>query len=492
MKILFVVVIVLAMSAAVSGQTADPPFPVSGTVIKLSPVIPQRDDSESRVTVLPEGTTVVVVGRQGFWYRVVFTSPQGEQTGLMEPRDLRIDPNAAILPYGRDGSGFTARGFVEAQGFGFPQPGATDTRRAIGDVLVRQEAIARAGRVLQLALGVDVRGSSYEQVEDEWRLDFEDRSVLRPRVTTRRMTASITTRHLSLDVGKQFIRWGRADILSPVDRFAPRDYVNVLDNEFLPVTGARMAVRGGGETFEFVWQPRMTPSRLPLLGQRWTIVPSEASGLTLEDRGAIFPDQPQWGARWSHVGRFDMGLSFFEGFNHLPDILVAADPENGSIALTRTYAALRSYGGEVSIPTPAFVLKAESAWFTSPTSTNDEYVLYVVEAERQAGEWLFNVGYAGEIVTTTRETSSFDAERGIARSIIGRASYTIDPRRTVTFEGAARQDGSGFYAKSEFSQTFGRHWRLTLAAAGLAGDDDDFLGQYHRNSHASATLRLSY
>ncbi len=32
-----------------------------------------------------------------------------------------------------------------------------------------------------------------------------------------------------------FIRWGRADILNPTDRFAPRDFMNVIDPDFLPV-----------------------------------------------------------------------------------------------------------------------------------------------------------------------------------------------------------------------------------------------------------------
>jgi hypothetical protein len=303
---------------------------------------------------------------------------------------------------------------------------------------------------------------------------------------------ALTSRHVSLDLGKQFIRWGRADILSPVDRFAPRDYLNVLDSELLPVIGARASIRAASETFEMVWVPQMTPSRLPLLGRRWTAVPPEAAGFALEDHGAVFPEPSEQGFRWSHAGRFEMGLSVFDGFNHLPDIQAAVDPARGTVALTRTYAALRTYGGELAIPTPAFTLKGEAAWFTSPASTSEEYVLFVVEAERQVGEWLFDVGYAGEVVTTAREGALFPAERGVARSILGRASYTIDPRRSFELEGAARQNGEGVYAKGEFSQTLGGHWRLTLAAAAIAGKDHDFLGQYQRNSHASATLRLSY
>ena len=38
---------------------------------------------------------------------------------------------------------------------------------------------------------------------------------------------------ITVVAGKQFIRWGKADILNPTDRFAPRDFMEVVDNEFL-------------------------------------------------------------------------------------------------------------------------------------------------------------------------------------------------------------------------------------------------------------------
>src|SRR5260370_16689024 len=51
---------------------------------------------------------------------------------------------------------------------------------------------------------------------------------------------------------------------------------------------------------------------------------------------------------------------------------------------------------------------------------------YVLQLERQSGEWLFVGGYAGEVVTARRAVLSFAPDRGTSRSIVGRASYTID------------------------------------------------------------------
>lgn len=483
----------LVMSATVQGQRQDPRFPVDGTIVNPSPAFWLRGAGRTQIVLLPAGTKVRVIGREGLWYRIIFPSALGDQLGEISPSAVRIDVDSAA-PSGSDlAQGVSSRGFVEARGFGFPQETPADATRILGDALVREELFLKPSRWMQLAIGADLRASSHDQVEGEWRVDLDDRRVLRPRIALRRLSLGFTTSRISLDLGKQLIRWGRADILSPVDRFAPRDYLNVIDNEFVPVLGARASILAGAETFEIVWLPQMTPSRLPLLGQRWTVMPPEASGFTIEDNGSVFPERSQQGIRWSHAGRFELGLSFFNGVNHLPDIDVAVDPDLGVVTLTRLYPELRTYGGEASVPTRLFTLKGEAAYFTSPSSTSEEYVLYVIEAERQVGEWLLDAGYAGEVVVTPREgRPSFAAERGMANSIIGRASYTVDPRRSMAVEGAARRNGRGFYIKGEFSQALGQHWRVTLAGVGIGGKDDDFLGQYRRNSHASATLRLSF
>jgi hypothetical protein len=161
--------------------------------------------------------------------------------------------------------------------------------------------------------------------------------------------------------------------------------------------------------------------------------------------------------------------------------------------LTRIYPDLRGYGGDLSVPMPWITLKGEAEYFTSPSSTSEEYVLYVIEAEKQTGEWVLVGGYAGEVVTTANaKLFSFAPDRGVAKSILGRASYTVDPRRSVAIEGAIRQSGDGFYVRGEYSEAFGQHWRLTLTGVGINGKDDDFLGQFHHNSYASAGLRFSF
>jgi len=371
----------------------------------------------------------------------------------------------------------TERGFLDGTLFLFTQQTITDQTRVVGDFLARDDVFVNPAAWIPFAVGVDVRAISHDQVEDDWRLDFGDRTIRRPRLSVRRASATIRAKALTVDVGKQFVRWGKTDIVTPTDRFAPRDFLNVIDNDFLAVTGVRGTLTARNDTFEAVWIPRFTPSRLPLLNQRWTAVPVPAFPDTQ------LPDGSQTGVRWSHVGDgFEYALAFFDGFNHLPNI-----EQTGFV-----YPQMRMYGGDVAMPTKWFTVKAETAYFTSSSQTTDEYVMYVVQLERQTGEWVLVGGFAGEVVTDHRALLTFAPDRGLTKSIVGRAAYTINVNQSLAVETAVRATGDGEYAKFEYSRAYGQHLRTTLSAVAIGGHSDDFLGQYHQNSHATLTLRYSF
>ena len=401
---------------------------------------------------------------------------------------------ALLLPASNAGAQAVSQtGFVEGRVTGFPETAPNDATRVVGDALFREEVVLRPAHWFELVGGLDLRANSHDQVEDEWRLDWQDRGLLRPRVSMRQLVATLTARRLRLDMGKQLIRWGRTDVISPTDRFAPHDYLDVINTDLLPVIGARASIQLGSESLEAVYVPQLTPSRLPLLDQRWAPVPPGAESLTPVDGGGEIPGGGQFGGRWRHTGsRIEAALAYFDGYNHMPDIYPGPAAGPGEVQIVRVYPTIRMYGGDLAVPASWLTLKAEVAYVTSPPSTSDEYVLYVGEIERQAGQWVLDVGYAGEVVLESRVPVVFSPDRRLARSVIGRASYLADPRRTVIIEGAVRQSGDGYYGKVEFSQSIGQHWRVTLAGVGLGGEPDDFLGQYGRNSNVSAKLRFSF
>jgi hypothetical protein len=400
---------------------------------------------------------------------------------------------------------FTYRGFAQGRAILYPQSpaGPVEDTKAVGDLLVRFEPSYRPKPVpwFKVSASFDGRADTLGQVEREWRVDWLGRGVGRPALSARQLDGTIAWRRANLDLGKQFVRWGKADILNPTDRFAPRDFLEVTDSEFLGVTGARLQYERGPNTVDLVWVPWFTPSRIPLFDQRWTVLPSDAAGLARTDLGSRVPGGSQVGARWNLVAPgYEFSISGYSGFNHLPLVegrviplpVPLGSPPLLSLQLLRTYPSMRMVGGDAAVPFAWFTLKGEVAYLGNPGHVTDDYVLYVLQVERQTGELSLVGGYAGEVVTTSRSAVTFAPDRGLAKSFLGRASYTIDANRSAAVEAAVRQTGDGVWAKFEYSQASGQHWRTTVNATVIGGNPRDFLGQYRRNSHGVVTLRYSF
>lgn len=388
---------------------------------------------------------------------------------------------------------FTQRGFLESRLTAYPQAAANDRARVVGEALFRYEGFYKPANSLQFAGALDIRTDTHHQVERELKLSWQDREAERPSLAVRRLSAIYHTGPVTIELGKQFVRWGKTDILSPTDRFAPRDYLAVVDNDFLAVTAGRFTYEKGADTVDVVWSPRFTPSRIPLFDQRWAPVPE---GVTVRDTDTAFPGGSQAGVRWSHAGAIEYSASVYRGFNHLPSFQGSAaftPAGEFQVNLRRFYPQMLMAGGDAAFPLRWLTLKGEAAHFSSSDRRADRYVLYVIQLERQAGEWFFVGGYAGEVVTENgTQPGNFAPDRGVAKTLLGRAGYTIDANRNVAFETAARQNGKGTWGKFEYSQAFGQHWRLTGEFTLIRGGLEDFLGQYRRNSHAAVVVRYSF
>lgn len=386
---------------------------------------------------------------------------------------------------------FSQRGYLENGAYFYPQDAPGDGGHATGNLLLRYEAAYNWSAHLRFSASVDARTDTHREVERAAHIGWWDREAQRPALAIRRLGLIYTRGEFTLGIGKQLIRWGKADLLNPTDRFAPRDYINLVQTEYLPVTAAHLTWAHASDSVEFVYAPRFTPSRTPLLNQRWAPVPAEVQ---VVDGGTRFPGGPQFGLRWNHAGsRIEYSLSAFDGFNHLPVIdLTIRSLAPPSVAVARQFARIRSYGAEAAMPMKWVTLKGEAAFFTSPDRFADEYAQYVVQLEKQSGEWFFTGGYAGEKVTARRSALTYAPDRGMTDAFLGRAGYTIDSNRSVALDAAVRRNGDGSWLKAEYSQAFGSHWRGTGGIAWIRGTPQDFLGQYHLNSHLFLLLRYSF
>ncbi|HXK07378.1 MAG TPA: hypothetical protein VMS37_33590 [Verrucomicrobiae bacterium] len=389
----------------------------------------------------------------------------------------------AALAHFAPAQSFTQRGFLETTGVFYPQTAPNDSGEAVGESLFRYEAFFKLTD-LRFAAGIDARFDTHQQTGRSLDFSWFDRTRRRQLLAVRSLSATYSHGKLTVEAGKQLIRWGKADALTPTDRFAPADFLNVVESDFLPITAARLTYGTQSDTIDLVFEPRLTPSRIPLLNQRWGVpIP-----IPIPEAPPDFPGAPQYGARWNHNGSVaEYSFSFYNGFDHLP--LFRLTP---AFALQRFYPQLRMYGADAAVPLGPVTVKSEAAYFTSTNPQSDEYVLYVLQLERQAGEWSFVAGYAGQAVTDHRSTVGYSPIRGFTRSIVAHASYTIDTNRSVTFEAVIHQNGQGEWLRAVYSQAFGQHWRATAGFALIRGNPSDFIGQYNRNSHALLTLRYSF
>src|SRR5262245_44604683 len=109
------------------------------------------------------------------------------------------------------------RGFVEGTAFIFPLEAQNDPTHVVGDLLAREDVSLRPAPWLLLAGGLDLRANTHDQVDDGWELDADDRGQKRPRLSLRRLAATISRGPLTVELGRQFVRWGKTDIVVPTD-----------------------------------------------------------------------------------------------------------------------------------------------------------------------------------------------------------------------------------------------------------------------------------
>jgi hypothetical protein len=381
---------------------------------------------------------------------------------------------------------YTQRGFVESLFTLYPQTTPNDDGHVVAEELIRYEGFYKPISNLEFAAGVDLRIDTHHQVERAWNFSWSDRTERRPIAAVRRLSALYSKSGVTVEAGKQFVRWGKTDIVAPTDRFAPRDFLAVVDNDFLPISAVRATYEHGPNTIDAVWSPQVTPSRTPLRNQRWF---SQAFTPLLL---AIAPaDGNEAGIRWSHVGTIEYSFAYYRGANHAPSFQVI--PAVPSPLMLQFHPDIQMVGGDMAAPFRWLTLKTEVAYFNPKDDLSDEYVQYVVQLERQSGEWSFVGGYAGEVQIKHRSQSgSLDPDRGLTKTFLGRADYTIDPTQSIAVETAVRQNASGAWTKLEYSRAFGEHWRVTTGAGLIAGTSSDYFGQYRRNSHGLVAIRYSF
>jgi hypothetical protein len=195
---------------------------------------------------------------------------------------------------------------------------------------------------------------------------------------------------VDLRIGRQKVRWGKADGINPTDFFTPIDYTVLLpleEDRYRSVPAVRADVQVGKvSTVSLVVSPDFTPTVLP-----WpryapvTVLENEPSGLR----------RPQAGVRFLQVlENLDWSLSAFHGFSTVPVLSFLDISPQGLPRYQRYYPELNGFGMDVAHNLGHWGFRAELAYNElrndgrQPIASN--YFL-VTGVDRSIDTWNINV-----------------------------------------------------------------------------------------------------
>ncbi len=364
----------------------------------------------------------------------------------------------------------------------------------------------------------EFRLDTHRDIDRRKCVDTTDRGLLQPAGSLGEFYVDLKLNRMDLRVGRQEIRWGRADGYSPTDNVIPYDYLDTSAEERIAVPALKADAFFGQTHLEAAWIPVFTPTRLPLLGQRWfPSLPSSASVPVAPGNPPVSVDliyrngsinlpaltlrNGQWGLRWNQVvPRAEFSLSYFDGFDDIPFFWAAraglqptAEPRpKFVIALNRDFYRVRIAGADFATGIGRFGLRGEVAYYDQTDPNNLDRVLLVVGLDRSWGDWFALVEYAELGVAGDYPYPATFPDLALRSTAMWRVERTLGPSQSVEINGAVGLRDGGVLVQPLYSRALSNRWRLKIGASLIAGSADSYLGQYAMNDSLNLQLRCTF
>lgn len=356
---------------------------------------------------------------------------------------------------------------------------------------------------------IDLRMDTHRNVDRHQWLDWGERALRQPAGSVSEFYLDLKLGPLDLRLGKQKIRWGRADGFNPTDNIIPYDYLETFDDQRLAVPALKADVYFSRTNVEFAWLPFYVPTRLPLLGQRW--FPRLASSapilgpepvvarLFYRDLAGPLPARTfgngQWGVRWNQVlPKGEFSISYFDGFDDLPYFRAEPSFDAGQlrvlISLRREYYRVHVAGVDFASEIGPIGIRGEAAFFDQTDPLNLDHLLFIIGVDKNWGDWFIIAQYAGQKVNGNLANTAVFPDLGLRSTLICRAERALGPSRSFEIKGALRLLDGDFFLQPLYSVALSNSWKIKLGAAIFAGARDSYLGQFRDNSHLN--LQLTY
>lgn len=304
---------------------------------------------------------------------------------------------------------------------------------------------------------------------------IHDRMAKRPAFSVNEAYVEWEERRLKVRAGKQKILWGRADGVNPTDRFAVRDYTDLIDPERLGVAALRADLFLDGASLQLVAAPFYSPSRLGQPTTRWR---PTLDGLPAA--AAPFSWPANSGSNGSYGIKLDLERTNWEGsvsYSRAINPLSGGRRLGGQI-VEPFFNKQRALGFDFSrgIAAGSCEVHAEAAWVTTVGGRADDYLQYVFGGRRAfidvVADHDLDLGleWAGEYVTSRRRDPLINEQSALDRWYKGSALIDADLEITefVTWSvsgGYTVKGRDSYLVSTEIS------WRATDLLALTAGFD---------------------
>jgi len=207
--------------------------------------------------------------------------------------------------------------------------------------------------------------------------ELEEKDIRRLSFNLEEYYAEFNFNSFDLKIGKQIFSWGKADVFNPTDNLNPRDYVDLFltDEQKIGVPAVNLLYYWNEFTFDFVFIPTYTPTRLPLIDSRHTFldpkVPVNINGRDLPPNKL---SNSQSGLRISrHILGWDVSLSYYDGYD---DITMGIIEDDKSI--TPEYNRIRVIGGDFATTFGGLGVHGEGSQFFYDGGDDEDYFQYIM------------------------------------------------------------------------------------------------------------------
>lgn len=291
-------------------------------------------------------------------------------------------------------------------------------------------------------------------------------------------------------LGRQIVRWGKADQISPVDNINPQDMREFilpdLEERKMPNWMARIRLFPGDVTVEGIFVPFFESNEFDFSGNTWALLGSQPNGLRIrESKPADSLDNADWGLRTATtIAGWDVALSYLYATEKTPHLRFEPMNPMGPTLLA-DYQRQNIYGVEFETTVDKFGFRGEGAYFDEQSlhtealnSVASPVVHYLVGVDYLGeADWYANVQlshqhvfeYESDILYLRRDNFYLNGEinkefwRGNAML---KLSYALDLR-----------DG-GTFLRPEGILTYYKNLELSLGYYLFAGPADSLLGRY--------------